>query len=256
MKRKLIIQRLKNLFHKIDIHPVTLIYFVLAWIGGYLKWYLSTLLIVCLHEICHLLMAYYFDFEIDKVEILPFGAYLSLNDFYFHPIREEICVVLAGPCSHLLIYVLILVLSSGVYQEYLLTMNMMVFVFNLVPIYPMDGGRIIGLILQSVMDLKKALYLTLKISVFVFCILFCFYCQMNTFVILSYLFIQQFYYLKFIPVYLRKYYTQIPSLYPRDKIVLNRTLTYRRGFHNYYQVDGLIYDEQEMVGELIKNVKK
>ena len=93
MKRKLTIQRLKNLFHKIDIHPVTLIYFVLAWIGGYLKWYLSTLLIVCLHEICHLLMAYYFDFEIDKVEILPFGAYLSLNDFYFHPIREEICVV-------------------------------------------------------------------------------------------------------------------------------------------------------------------
>ena len=131
MKRKLTIQRLKNLFHKIDIHPVTLIYFVLAWIGGYLKWYLSTLLIVCLHEICHLLMAYYFDFEIDKVEILPFGAYLSLNDFYFHPIREEICVVLAGPCSHLLIYGLILVLSSGVYQEYLLTMNMMVFVFNI-----------------------------------------------------------------------------------------------------------------------------
>ena len=174
MKKKLIIQRLKNLFHKIDIHPVTLIYFVLAWIGGYLKWYLSTLLIVCLHEICHLLMAYYFDFEIDKVEILPFGAYLSLNDFYFHPIREEICVVLAGPCSHLLIYGLILALSSGVYQEYLLTMNIMVFVFNLVPIYPMDGGRIIGLILQSVMDLKKALYLTLKISVFVFCILFCF----------------------------------------------------------------------------------
>lgn len=252
----MIIQRLKNLFLRIDIHPVTLLYFILAWMGGYLKWYLSTLVIVCLHEICHLLMAYYFHFEIDKIEILPFGAYLSLDDFYFHPIIHEICVVLAGPCSHLFIYWLIVSFTQGVYQDYLLSMNMFVFVFNLVPIYPMDGGRILGLVLQSVMDLKKSMYLHLKISVFTFCFLSVFYLRINTLIILSYLLMQQFLYYKFIPQYLRKYYSQIPTLYERSQMIVHDRLIYRRGYHNYYLQGSQMRDEKEMIFALLKDIKK
>lgn len=252
----MIIQRLKNLFPKIEVHPLTLLYFILSMMGGYLKWYLSALAIVLLHEICHLLMAYYFHFEIDKIEILPFGAYLSLKDFYFHPILHEICVVLVGPCSHLLIYVIILWVSHGVYQEYLLSINMFVFMFNLVPIYPMDGGRIVGLVLQSFMDLKKALYLSLKISVFVFCILTVCYLQMNTIVIIGYLCVQQFLYWRFIPHYLRQYYTHLPTLYKRSRVTINQELIYRRGYHNYYQMNDQIIDEKDMVFMLLRDIKK
>ena len=49
--------------------------------------------------------------------------------------------------------------TQGIYQDYLLTMNMFVFAFNLLPIYPLDGSRVIGLLLQSIMDLKKSLSL-------------------------------------------------------------------------------------------------
>ena len=221
-----------------------------------MKWYLSALAIVLLHEICHLLMAYYFHFEIEKIEILPFGAYLSLSDFYFHPILHELCVVLAGPCSHLLIYLLIQSLTQDIYQDYLLSINMFVFLFNLLPIYPMDGGRVISLVLQSIMDLKKALYLSLKISVFVFCILAVCYVQINTIVIIGYLGVQQFLYWRFIPVYLRQYYTHLPTLYQRNQVMINQELIYRRGYHNYYQIDGKIYDEVDMVFVLMRDIKK
>ncbi len=110
-----------------------------------------------------------FSFSIEKIEILPFGAYLYLEDFYFQPIWKEMCVVLAGPCSHLFIYAGIQMLSHGVYQDFLLTMNMFVLCFNLLPIYPLDGGRFLSLLLQSIIDLKKALLITLKISIFVYC---------------------------------------------------------------------------------------
>ncbi|WP_028043781.1 site-2 protease family protein [Candidatus Stoquefichus massiliensis] len=251
----MIIQHLKNLYLKIEIHPLTLLYFVLAWIGGYLKWYLSTLMIVCLHELCHLLMAYYFHFEIEKIEILPFGAYLSLHDFYFHSIWQEICVVLAGPCSHFLIYMMILSMHQSIYQEYLLTMNMFIFGFNLLPIYPLDGNRFLGLLLQSVMDLKQSLIWQLKISVLVYCLLFVFYFQTNTIIILCYLFIQQFYLYKFIPDYLRRYYSRIPTFLEFDKVYIHKNIGYRRGYQNYYMKNGQLINQVDMMYQLLETVK-
>lgn len=256
VKKKLIIQRLKNLYHKIEIHQLTLLYFLFAWLGGYLKWYLSTLMIVCLHELCHLMMAYYFRFEIEKIVVLPFGAYLSLHDFYFHSIWQEICVVAAGPCSHFFIWIMIQNFTQGIYQDYLLTMNMFVFAFNLLPIYPLDGSRVIGLLLQSIMDLKKSLFLQLKISVFVYSFLFAFYIQTNTVVILSYLLLQQFYLYKFIPDYLRRYYSQIPTFSQKRKSVVHDRFVYRRGYQNYYFINGYLSDEKERMFDLLENIKK
>lgn len=223
--------------------------------GGYLKWYLSTLLIVCLHEICHLLMAYYFHFQIKKVEILPFGAYLTLDDFYYRSIIQEMCVVLAGPCSHIVIGLFIPLLTKGVYQEYLLMMNQFVFLFNILPIYPLDGGRFMSLLLQSVMDLKKSLILTLKISIFVYCLLFLFYLQINTIVILCYLLYQLIQYYQFIYDYLRIYYSRIPSFLENRPILIHHHLIYRRGYHNYYLIKEQLLDEKEVISDLIMNIK-
>ncbi len=249
-------RHLKNFFSIIEVHPLTFLYLILAWFGGYLKWYLSTLLIVCIHEICHLLMAYYFHFKINKVEILPFGAYLSLDDFYFHPILHELCVVLCGPCSHLFIAFFIQQMTTGVYQEYLYSMNTWVFMFNLIPIYPMDGHRIICLLLQYVTDLKDSFYISLKVSVFCFCVFSLLYFRVNTMVILSYLFIQQFYCYKSISIYLRKYYSQISTFSTASKIIVHKDLLYRRGYHNYYLLNDNLYDEKDIVYLLLKDVKK
>ncbi|MDE6952514.1 MAG: hypothetical protein K2P09_01735 [Erysipelotrichales bacterium] len=144
----MIMRLLKKLFLNVHIHFLTFVYIVFSIIGGYFDLYFYSLLIVIIHEMCHLLMAYYFNFKIEKVEILPFGAYLSLKDFYFHSILEELCVVLAGLASHLFLYVFI---SHFCYvnKQYLLMINSYVFYFNLIPVYPMDGHRIVCLLLQS-----------------------------------------------------------------------------------------------------------
>jgi len=249
-------KHLRNIYLKIHIHCLTLIYFVFAWLGGYLKWYLSALLIVCVHELCHLMMAYYFHFDIEKIEILPFGAYLTLGDFYCHSIMEELCVVLAGPCSHLFIGIFLERMSQSVYQAYLIQINLYVFLFNLLPIYPLDGNRICGLLLQTVMDIKKSMYWQLKISVFCLSILSIFFFQINTIVIISYLFIQQFQFVHDIPIYLRQCYRMIPLFSQSKKMMVHKDLTYRRNYHNYYLIDSKIYDEKEMIFELIRHSKK
>ncbi|MCD8027880.1 MAG: hypothetical protein LUF02_04290 [Erysipelotrichaceae bacterium] len=89
------------------------------------------------------------NYSIDKIEILPFGAFLSLDDIYNHSLIDEACVILSGPCSHIFIYICLQILPVFIYKDYLLTINKYVFLFNLLPIYPMDGGRLVGLILES-----------------------------------------------------------------------------------------------------------
>lgn len=226
----------------------------MAWIGGYLKWYLSALGLVCIHEMCHLLMAYYFRFQILKIEILPFGAYLAIDDFYNHPILEEMCVVLAGPSCHFFLYLIIRSFSWNLYQDYLLEMNMVILVFNLLPIYPLDGGRFIGLLLQKYLDLQTALYFQLKLSVLALCILSVFYLQMNTIIIIGYLFVQQFLYRKSIPIQLRCVYSRIPT-FSFSKMKVHYHLQYRRGYRNYYLIDGNVYDDCQMMYELLKSIK-
>lgn len=246
---------LKKLSHSFHIHWLTYVYILLSIIGGFFEKYFYSLLIVCIHELCHLLMAYYFQFHIEKIELLPFGAYLSLKDFYFHSISEELCVVLAGPASHLFIYIVIQYLSIE-YRDYLLMMNAFVFFFNLLPIYPMDGHRVICLILQSFIDLKNAFVLSLKISVFSLVLLGVFYLQTQTLIMIIYLFVQQFALAKNIPQYLRMYFSQIGSFQYQKKGKVHTSLIYRRGYHNYYWLGYTLYDEKEMVFELLKNVKK
>ena len=53
------------------------------------------------HEFGHYYFAKKFNFEIEKVEIFPFGAFLSLNDYGTHHIIEELVIVMAGPSTHL-----------------------------------------------------------------------------------------------------------------------------------------------------------
>ena len=69
------------------IHPLTYLYLFLAFISRS-SYYVAFLLFSILHEIGHYLVALYFSFEIEKIMILPFGAFLLLKDLGKHYVYE------------------------------------------------------------------------------------------------------------------------------------------------------------------------
>jgi stage IV sporulation protein FB len=241
---------------KIDIHYFTIIYIVISFFTGYWKYYLGAYIIVCFHEICHLLMAYSFHFQIDRITLLPFGAYLSLNDFGYRPIIYEMCVVLAGPCSHLLIYSVLISLKKTIYIEYLLNMNSLIFIFNILPIYPMDGYRFLLLNLERFIDIQKANYLCLKISIMFLCLFVCICKHLNYYIIFLFLLSENIKLYKSIPNYLRLYFLQIPYDYHNKKIKIHQKKRYIRDCINLYKIDNLIIEDYNFQRELIKNVKR
>ena len=143
-----------------DVHPFTLVYLFVSVLNNDFYRYFSALVIVCIHEYGHYYFAKKFKFEIDKVEIFPFVC-LSLNDFGLHHICQELIMLLGALAVHLPLYIVIKIFIGS---SYLLEINKLVFVFNILPIYPLDGSKIILLLLSLFKDYYHAVKLQIKIS--------------------------------------------------------------------------------------------
>ncbi len=123
---------------------------------------------VLLHEFGHILMAGRFGVRTPDVLLLPIGGVARLERIPREP-RQELLIALAGPAVTLAIAVLIYLLSSMTGTSptfgpidlesdlltFLLGTNVFLLVFNLIPAFPMDGGRVLRAILASRMGLVR-----------------------------------------------------------------------------------------------------
>ena len=112
-------------------------------------------------------------FKISKLCIMPFGAYISfkinIKNYNTKILNGTICslkklfVALAGPIANIIIALIFYNKSDYIIITYI---NILLAVFNLLPIYPLDGGRLVREILHITVGLKKAETYTYKISKF------------------------------------------------------------------------------------------
>jgi len=129
-------------------------------------------LFVCViaHEYGHALMARRFGIKTPDITLLPIGGMSRLERMPEDP-RQEIAVALAGPLVSLAIWaVLALTLgTTGIstlqqiditsgrsFLAHLAAINLFLALFNLLPAFPMDGGRVFRAALSLVMSREKA----------------------------------------------------------------------------------------------------
>jgi Zn-dependent protease/predicted transcriptional regulator len=130
-------------------------------------------LCVLLHEIGHSLAARRYGIETRSITLLPIGGVASLERIPEEP-KQEIVVAFAGPAVNVVIAgILLLILQltgklgdlnpedfANIHASNFLVLLMMVnitlVVFNLLPAFPMDGGRVFRAALSFVIDRVKA----------------------------------------------------------------------------------------------------
>lgn len=138
-----------------------------CFITGFFKNFIIFTSIILIHELGHFLTALFFKWNIDKVIILPFGGITIFKEHLDKPLLQELLIALAGPLFQIIF--LIVFKNNVIFINY----NIAILLFNLLPIYPLDGSRILNVILNKFISFKYSHIVSLVISyIFIILILF------------------------------------------------------------------------------------
>ena len=128
---------------KISISFFVLIIFCLIFKNFLLL--LNYLIALTIHEMSHILVAYTKGYKLKKIKLDMFGMSVDLDS----PLddKDNFSVNIAGPISNLLVCLLCLacysiIPSSFHFLNTFCISNLTLAIFNLIPIYPLDGGKI------------------------------------------------------------------------------------------------------------------
>lgn len=149
------------------------IFIIIFYLTKQINIYAIILFFALIHELGHFIMGLIVGMKPQKIEIKPYGVSISFkiypNDFnkkiYKGNLLElkKVFVAFAGPLINLLIVLFFINIKS---HSNLLVIysNFLLFLFNLIPIYPLDGGRIIKSLLYILFGKKIAEKQTNNIS--------------------------------------------------------------------------------------------
>ena len=149
---------------------------------------------VTVHELCHSLAALYFGIKVRKITLLPIGGVASMPEIPKNPM-QELVISLAGPLSNIIVvlvfyFPLLALLGKDTLMyplkvftgqaEYtggfnvlahIYWINLVLAVFNMIPAFPMDGGRVLRALLSSRIGYKQATDVAVRLG-HIFALLF------------------------------------------------------------------------------------
>lgn len=144
---------------KIEIFLFIILFIITKQINIYAIFIISTLI----HEISHAVAGIVLGLTVRKFCIMPFGFKITFEETgnYKNNAVKKIMIAIAGPTVNILIMAIAIIckLNNNVIYS-----NLIIALFNLIPIYPLDGGRILKSILNTKKPPQKTNYIINKIS--------------------------------------------------------------------------------------------
>jgi Zn-dependent protease/CBS domain-containing protein len=143
-----------------------------------LAFVLSLFVCVTLHEFGHALTAKRFGIRTRDITLLPIGGLARAERIPSDP-RQELAITLAGPAVTLLIAaalflglrlsgtwepVTVVTMTSGPFAERLMLVNLGLAAFNMLPAFPMDGGRVLRALLALRLNHTRATVIAARLG--------------------------------------------------------------------------------------------
>ena len=139
------------------------LFLILFFITNQIEVYALVMVFALIHELSHLICGVVLGFKPNTFKIMPLGFSIefetNVQDYNKKIIKsnilavKKILIALAGPFINLIIAIIGLIFNIDINIVYA---NLIIFIFNLLPIYPLDGGRILINILKIFYGNRKA----------------------------------------------------------------------------------------------------
>lgn len=138
---------------------------------------LAVFAIVMMHELAHALVARRFGAQTREILLLPIGGIASMDKLPSRP-SQELAVAAAGPTLNIGLALILAIVLAALGADFrpgptadlqtlaaqLLWINVALAGFNLIPAFPMDGGRILRALLAIVVGYARATRIAAKIG--------------------------------------------------------------------------------------------
>lgn len=145
------------------IHPLYYLVAFLSIITGLFKDFIYITLLIFIHEIGHTIGALYYKWNIKKIIILPFGGITIFNEYINKSLKEEFVILILGPLFQILFYFILCFLN--IESTLITNYHYSLLLFNLLPIIPLDGSKLLNIILNKITNFKLSHMLTIYISI-------------------------------------------------------------------------------------------
>lgn len=143
------------------------IFLIIFYFTKQIELYAFIMFFAFIHELGHLIAGLIMGMKPEKIELMPFGFSISFKiavEEYNKKIKKgnmleikKIIVAMAGPITNFIIILITSKLNLDIQKSItIIYTNFLIMIFNLLPIYPLDGGRILKGILHINLGKRKA----------------------------------------------------------------------------------------------------
>ena len=117
--------------------------------------YAWLMLFAFIHELGHMIAGIILKLKPKALSLMPFGISITFETYGYKKLIEikKIMLAFAGPLTNFIIAIITILLHINTnLKEMIIYSNLLIAFFNLIPLYPLDGGRI----LKGIIRLKKS----------------------------------------------------------------------------------------------------
>lgn len=170
-------EQFRNFMGKLTItfHPIFIIFAFIMIFFGWLNEFVVYMIVLILHELAHYVTAKILGYKLNKILFMPYGVGISGEHDIFKP-SHEVIIALAGPLLNIVLSIITVAIwwkfpITYFYTDQFVFANLSLGIFNLLPVFPLDGGRVFVALASKKISKLKALKIMNAVAI-LFALLF------------------------------------------------------------------------------------